>query len=394
MRSAIAIGTGLIAVAALTGGGLYASGALDAPLTSIEPASGGVVAPSAPAARVAVAALGRIEPESEIIDVAAPLVDRLDRLLVAEGDEVRAGQPLGYLGVHDERRADRDEIAAELAEARRRLAAETALGEAEIRAAAVKVDEVAEVYPLRIAMLEAKVRSLDIQLGNNRDILNSRRELFESNMGPRRAFDDQRTMVRRNEEDLSMARTELAQLRASMRIEGEKAAAELARAKAALARATAAVAVESLEKRLLLAEARLAQAEVRAPIDGRVLKVLTRPGERKVDTPILKMGNTARMHAVAEVYETDIRFVREGQRATVRSPALARALSGKVVKIGNLIYKNDVLDVDPAANTDRRVVEVRIALEDGGEAARLTNLTVDVVIDVTGAREAPEAALR
>jgi HlyD family secretion protein len=113
-----------------------------------------------------------------------------------------------------------------------------------------------------------------------------------------------------------------------------------------------------------------------------------------VDTPILKMGNTAQMHAVAEVYETDIRFVREGQRASVRSPALASALTGKVVKIGNLIYKNDVLDVDPAANTDRRVVEVRIALDDGGEAARLTNLTVDVVIDVTGARGAPEAARR
>jgi HlyD family secretion protein len=394
MRSSIAIGIGLVAVAALTGGGLFASGALDAPLASIEPASGGQAAPSAPASRIAVAALGRIEPESEIIDVAAPIIDRLDRLVVVEGDLVRAGQPLGYLGVHDERRADRDEIAAELAEARRRLAAETALGEAEIRAAAVKVAEVGEIYPLRIAMLEAKVRSLEVQLVNNLDILNSRRELFESNMGPRRAFADQRTIVRQNEEDLSMARAEIAQLRASMRIDGEKAAAELARAKAALGRATAAVAVESLEKKLELAEARLAQAEVRAPIDGRILKVLTRPGERKVDSPILKMGNTARMHAVAEVYETDVRFVREGQRASVRSPALSRALTGKVVKIGNLIYKNDVLDVDPAANTDRRVVEVRIALDDGGEVARLTNLTVDVVIDVTGARGAPETALR
>jgi hypothetical protein len=45
-----------------------------------------------------------------------------------------------------------------------------------------------------------------------------------------------------------------------------------------------------------------------------------------------------------------------------------------------MIFKNDVLNVDPAARADARVVEAWIDLEDTAAAKRLTNLTVDVLI--------------
>jgi len=45
-----------------------------------------------------------------------------------------------------------------------------------------------------------------------------------------------------------------------------------------------------------------------------------------------------------------------------------------------MIFKNDVLNVDPAAKTDARIVQVRIELDDGAPVAGLTNLTVDVLI--------------
>jgi HlyD family secretion protein len=83
---------------------------------------------------------------------------------------------------------------------------------------------------------------------------------------------------------------------------------------------------------------------------------------------------------VAEVYETDIGRVRLGQRATVSSPTLGAPIQGKVAKIGSMIFKNDVLSVDPAARIDARVVEVRILLEDAARVANLSNLSVDVVI--------------
>jgi HlyD family secretion protein len=107
---------------------------------------------------------------------------------------------------------------------------------------------------------------------------------------------------------------------------------------------------------------------------------LARPGELVGSAPVLSMGNTERMRVVAEVYETDITRIRLGQRATITSRALQTPATGRVVEIGHMIFKNDVLNVDPAAKADARVVEVRIELDDAGQTAHLTNLTVDVLI--------------
>jgi HlyD family secretion protein len=108
--------------------------------------------------------------------------------------------------------------------------------------------------------------------------------------------------------------------------------------------------------------------------------VRVKPGEEISTGPILTLGDTARMRAVAEVYETDIARVRIGQPASISSRVLAKPISGKIVRIGNLVFKNDVLNVDPAARADARIVEVWIDLEDDALLQGLTNLTVDVVI--------------
>jgi HlyD family secretion protein len=49
------------------------------------------------------------------------------------------------------------------------------------------------------------------------------------------------------------------------------------------------------------------------------------------------------------------------------------------------IYKNDILDVDPAADADARVVEVRIRLDEPDLVAGLSNLQVDVEIRLADA---------
>jgi len=128
-------------------------------------------------------------------------------------------------------------------------------------------------------------------------------------------------------------------------------------------------------------EAELELDTVRSPIDGQVLEVFARQGERVGDEGILEVGRTHEMFAVAEVYETDVPRVRLGQRATVRSPALSGDLAGTVAKIHSKIGKQDVLATDPAARTDSRVVEVEIRLDDSARAAGLTNLEVDVEIE-------------
>jgi HlyD family secretion protein len=85
------IGVAIVAVAGgLIGVSNWSSGAQPPP------------APVAPSPG-AIAALGRVEPESEIINIGAGTSpERVDSLLVGRGDSVQSGQVLGYLGGYAE----------------------------------------------------------------------------------------------------------------------------------------------------------------------------------------------------------------------------------------------------------------------------------------------------
>jgi HlyD family secretion protein len=122
---------------------------------------------------------------------------------------------------------------------------------------------------------------------------------------------------------------------------------------------------------------------VRAPRSGQILKIYTRPGEVVGNDGILSLGQTDRMQVVAEVYETDIRRVRVGQKATVISDVLPEKLRGRVTRIGLQISQQDVFSTDPVADVDRRVIEVKIDLdpESSKRVVDLTNLQVEISID-------------
>jgi HlyD family secretion protein len=133
-------------------------------------------------------------------------------------------------------------------------------------------------------------------------------------------------------------------------------------------------------------QAELNLATVRSPQAGKVLKIHTRPGELVGNKGIISLGQTRRMVAVAEVYESDLSRIRAGQTATVTSKnnAFPEVLRGRVVEVGLEINKQDVLNTDPAAKFDARVVEVKVLLDESSsrQVADLTNLTVQVAIDV------------
>jgi ABC exporter DevB family membrane fusion protein len=124
------------------------------------------------------------------------------------------------------------------------------------------------------------------------------------------------------------------------------------------------------ELNLALAQFNEAKADldttlVKSPIDGQVLKIYPRPGEKVIDTDgIADIGKTDQMMVVAEVYENDIRKVRPGQMAVIKSEngSFDGELGGTVRAVGLKIGKKDVLNTDPAADVDARVVEVKILL--------------------------------
>jgi HlyD family secretion protein len=141
------------------------------------------------------------------------------------------------------------------------------------------------------------------------------------------------------------------------------------------------LAVDVARAQLDAARAALDLDTVRAPIDGEIVAVHARSGERIGPDGIVEIARNDQMYAIAEVYETDIARVELGQRARMRSPALPDDLSGTVDRIGRKVGRQEALDTDPIARTDARVVEVRIALDDSTRAAGLSNLQVEVTFE-------------
>ncbi|MEY3867588.1 MAG: hypothetical protein RLZZ338_1479 [Cyanobacteriota bacterium] len=131
------------------------------------------------------------------------------------------------------------------------------------------------------------------------------------------------------------------------------------------------------------AEANLNLAYIRAPRDAQVLKIYAHPGERVGNDGIAQLGQTRAMYVVAEVYESDIKKVQVGQKAKITSTSFSEQLEGRVESIGLQVLKQNVINTDPSANIDGRIVEVRIRLNENSsqKVSGLTNLQVKVVIE-------------
>lgn len=328
-----------------------------------------------------VTALGRLAPRSEVINVGTPQGDRLVRLTVAPGQSVEAHQVLAYLDSYDERLADKERIGRQLAEAQAQLTAETAYGNALVAESQARLRQLETSSRLEIEAQDAHVHALDAELATSQRELLRVTRLLAAGARAQQDLDRQELVVQRNQLDLQAARVVLEKLRQAHDLDVRVARAQVEAAQTGLVRAQRAVQIDSLREGLRLAEARVQRSLIRAPVSGQVFKIIARPGEETGTRPILQMGDTSQMYAIAEVYETDVPWVRTNQRATISSPALSRPLEGTVETVGRAISKNLILDVDPAAATDRRVAEVWIRLDPNQVAATLVNLQVTVDID-------------
>lgn len=315
---------------------------------SISKASEGTpVAAVRPSARIT--AMGRIEPLHALIKLAAPssvVRSRIKTLYVAEGDVVQKGQLIAELDVIDERRS-----ALQIAE--RNLALERQ------RLRVVRGESIAG---------RQKLRQLQDQLANAERDLQRYSSLFANGALSTRDLDAAK-LLRDN------ARQALEEQHAAFSSEkGQPGKAPLLQEQVSQA------AIDLAEAQVIKARRELEQVMIHAPQNGTILKVLKHAGEEVDQKGMLLMGDTSAMVTVAEVYESDIKHLRIGQRVKVTSPALAKSEHGTVTSIGNLVYKNDIIGDDPSADVDTRVVEVRIRMKPSAELARMSRLQVNVEI--------------
>lgn len=373
-----------------------------------------------------VTALGRLEPEAEVINLSAPLAldgDRVAEILVQEGGTIKAGQVVAILDSRARLQAAVLQAQKEVRVAQAKLAqvkAGAKLGEIQAQQASVERlqaqsqgDKIGQQEAIarieaqwlgdRIAQ-QATINKLQAELKNASAEYQRYQQLYSQGAISNSSFDSKRL-------SLDTAKQQLGEAKAILNRINSTATRQLAEAKVALNRINATGSKQISEAKATLTsiaeirpvDVQAAQSEVenaiaslkraqtdleaafiKAPIAGQILKIHTRVGEKISSEGIADLAQTDQMITVAEVYQTDIGKVKLGQSAVITSQAFSGELRGTVSYIGLQVNRQNVFSNQPGENLDRRVVDVKIRLnpEDSKRVAGFTNLQVQTAIEL------------
>jgi RND family efflux transporter MFP subunit len=338
-------------------------------------------------------AAGWIESRPTPIRVAALAPSVVERLLVVENQEVKAGEPVAELVKQDAqlaydravanlqlREAEVTEMEAGLAAAITRLEQPVHLravvSEAEAALAEVSTRRKNLPFELRRAEAELEFASGDYERKRSAGNAVAGREISEA----KSTRDVAQAMVeelRNRDELLAQQEKALTERRDALALQlkllaNEEQAKEEHEAKCAAALARAA------EARVALAEAklRLERMTVRAPVDGRVYQLVAYPGTTL--TGGMGLAPVADGSTVVTLYQpnmmqvrVDVRFedipkVSLGQPVTIKNPALEAPVAGKV------------LFVSSEANIQKNTLQVKVAIE-----SPVSVLKPEMLVDVT-----------
>ncbi len=109
----------------------------------------------------------------------------------------------------------------------------------------------------------------------------------------------------------------------------------------------------------------LFNSKLRSPIDGFILGINTRVGERPKNEGILEIGSNQKMEALIEVYESDIDrvFISQNVELSSENGGFQKNLKGKVIRISPQVKQRKVLSTDPTGDADSRIIEVLVKLD-------------------------------
>ncbi|MBW4565445.1 MAG: ABC exporter membrane fusion protein [Mojavia pulchra JT2-VF2] len=383
-----------------------------------------VAAPIQPEIKT-VTALGRLEPNGEVIKLSAPTSNegnRVEQLLVKEGDRVKGGQVIAIMDSRDRLQASMGEAQRQVQVAKSRLEqVKAGAKQGEIGARQATVNRLQVELEGSIRTQQAAINRLEAELQGQQQTLQATvarvaaekrnaqadvqryETLYKEGAISSQEVDKRRLSAETSTQQLIESQatqtrtvTTLQQQINEAKANRDKTIATLQQqineAKATLNQtaevrptdiATAQAEVDSAQATVEKIKAQLNQAYIRAPKAGQILKIHTRAGETVGTDGIVELGQTEQMYAVAEVYQSDINKVRPGQRVKVISDSLPSELQGTVDWIGMQVQRQNVINADPSSNIDARVVEVHVRLDQASsaKAAQFTNLQVKAVIE-------------
>jgi len=347
--------------------------------------------PSSSPIMTAVAALGRLEPQGEVIRLSAPGSQagvRVAKLLVNKGDRVRRGQIVAILDSYDTRLAALEKARKQVLVAQASLnqvkagakAGDISAQQATIARLEAELNGETSAQQATIARIEAELRNAESE--NQRYQQLYKEGAISSSDSDAKGLRVETVQQQLNEAKASLNRTvETIQKQLSEAKAKLKSVAEVRPTDVQAAQADVDSAIASVKQ----AQADWDLSIVRSPLSGQILKINTWPGEIIGTIGIADLGRTQQMYVVAEVYETDIKKVRLGQSATITSDAFSGKLRGTVTDIGLQVGKQNILSNNLQSDTDNKIVDVKIRinnLADNTQVAALTELQVQVLIDI------------
>ncbi|KYC42126.1 ABC transporter permease [Scytonema hofmannii PCC 7110] len=342
--------------------------------------------------KIEVTALGRLQPQGKVTKLFPPSSlsgVRVEKLLVEESDRIQAGQVIATLEGYGRAKAalqqslDKVQVAqAELAQIK------AGAKRGDIEAQKATVTRLESQLKGDISSQQATIARLQAQLDNAQTENNRYQQLYKEGAISASTADNKRLQQDTVQQQLREAKATLDSTVNTLKDQIKEAKAKLNSIQEVrgvdvqLAEAE----VNSARTAVQQSKADLDLTKLVSPINGQVLKVHAKTGEVNSSDGIVEIGKISQMYVEAEVYQTDINKVRVGQKATITSTAFSGALQGTVSSIGLQVDRQNILSVNPAAETDRRVIPVKIRIDnpkDSQKVAGLTGLQVDVAISVT-----------
>ncbi|MFW9261360.1 hemolysin D [Nostoc sp. KVJ20] len=373
-----------------------------------------------------VTALGRLEPNGEVIKLSATSSTEgslVQKLLVKEGARVQAGQVIAIMDSRDRLQASLVEAQKQVQVAKSNLdQVKAGAKQGEIGAKQAAVSRLQVELEGNVKTQQATIDRLEADLQGQRESLQATVDrvaaekrnaqvdvqryeaLYKAGAISSQQADQKRLSAETSTQQVIENQANKTRTVATLEQQIKEAKAnrnqtlaslqqQINEAKATLNQtaeirptdiANAQAEVDSAQATVAKIRAQLDQAYVRAPEAGQILKINTRAGETVSNDGIVELGRTDQMYAVAEVYQSDINKVRSGQRVKVISDSLPGELQGTVDWMGMQVQRQNLVNSDPSSNIDARVVEVHVRLDEVSsvKAAKFTNLQVKAVIEL------------
>jgi len=291
-----------------------------------------------------ITAKGIVESE-ERIDASSQVSSTITALLVKEGDQVKAGTPLV--------RFDDSKIRSQV------KMAESALFEARSR-----LKELESGYRSEdVDMAQSRMQSADAKYVEVRDEFERQKRLYEKDATTLVELRKAEEQFKRASAEFDESKTNTQKLKKGVRDE------EIEQAKSS---------AEKADSELRYYQASLKDYTMTSPFNGVVTEKFKHVGEAvDVGTPVLELVNPDKLRIRAELEETDVGKVKEGQSIEVTTDAYKdKIYKGTVYKVLPNVKRKSQRTFDPMASFDINTQVILIKLDDF--SGLRNNMTVTV----------------